>query len=58
MKLHLLSFNTHGLNDPAAIDLLRIYMQDSIPKFDVILIQEHKLSRGEPLSRLGSTMWK
>jgi hypothetical protein len=45
-------------NDPAVIDSLKLYyIQDARPKFDVIMLQEHKL-RGEALARLGTSLWR
>jgi exonuclease III len=57
MKLNLLTFNVHNLNEDAAVDSLRGYIQDYKPKLDIIAIQEHKM-HGEALQRLGTRFWR
>jgi hypothetical protein len=57
MKLNLLTFNVRGLNEDAAMDSLKVYIQDFRPKLDILAIQEHKL-RGDALQRLGTWLWR
>ena len=55
MNFKLLSFNVTGLNDPSVVRLLKHYI-DSIPRLDVLFLQEHKL-RGHENSNLGRYLW-
>jgi exonuclease III len=57
MKLNLMTFNARSLNEESAIDKLRLYIQDSRPRLDIVTLQEHKL-RGNALTRLGSLLWR
>ena len=57
MKLNLLLFNVHSLNDKAVVDALKLYVQDFRPAIDILFFQEHKLC-GLALPQLGTTLWK
>ncbi|KAG0573836.1 hypothetical protein KC19_VG213600 [Ceratodon purpureus] len=57
MRLNLLSSNARSLNDPTAVDSLKLYIQDCQPTLDIIFIQEHK-RRGEALLQLGPPLWR
>jgi exonuclease III len=52
-----MTFNARGLNDESASDTLKLYIQDTHPRLDILAIQEHKL-RGSTLTRLGSSLWR
>lgn len=56
MKLNLLTFNVHGLNDPVSIPKLKHYLSAS-PQVDILLLQEHKL-RLQVAQELGAKLWK
>ena len=45
MRLNLLLFNAHGLNDEARLDYLHRYLHNFQPRLDIVAIQEHKLCR-------------
>lgn len=51
MKLHILTHNLKGLNDPLGILKHNKFLQPITPIVDVILFQEHKL-RGVNLEHL------
>lgn len=52
MKLNLLSFNVWGLNEDAALDLMKLYLMNHQPSLDIVALQEHKI-QGQALPRLG-----
>lgn len=55
MIIHLLSQNIRGLNDPQAIDNIRLYIQSN--PVDFLFLQEHKL-RGQAAENMGRLIWK
>lgn len=57
MKLHLLSHNVRGLNDPSAIDRFKHYILNSNPKANIIFFQEHK-TRGSRLVAIKTALAK
>jgi exonuclease III len=56
MTLNLLSFNAWGLNEVAAVDSLKLYIQECRSTPDIVLIQEHK-SKGDALTKLEARIW-
>lgn len=55
MKLHILTHNVIGLNDPSSVTRHNLFLRLVTPRVDVLLIQEHKL-RGGKLSNLGQRL--
>lgn len=62
MKLHILTHNLRGLNDPLSVLKHNIFLWSITPRVDVLVFQEHKL-KGAKLEKLDqrlmswSTRW-
>lgn len=55
MKLHILTHNVRGFNDPSSITKPNLFLQSITPRVDILFIKEHKL-RGTKLENLGQKL--
>jgi hypothetical protein len=57
MKFNLMTFNVRGLNKESALNSLRLYVHDFLPRLDLLAIQKHERRR-DVLSRIGPVIWR
>jgi hypothetical protein len=57
MKLHVMTYNVHGLNMEEDTCKLSYYFKGIHPRLDIIVLQKHEL-RGNKVKKVGELLWK